>query len=259
MAGVPFHAAEGYLARAGRGLGESVAICEQIGDPATSKGPVERQVVRIVTPGTLSDEALLEERRDNCWRPSQPTANTSASPRWSSPAAASRLRVAARPACKAELERLRPAEILIDEDCSHGRLLAERPASAAGRPGISIATAPSACSPASSDPRPAGFGCEDLTLAIAPRAVCCSMSRYPAHRPAPYPQPARERRDEAASSSTPPAAATWNGNQPRRRHRKHPGLGASTRTATAMGGRLLRRWLNRPLRDRDILRSAMTP
>ncbi|NVO99543.1 DNA mismatch repair protein MutS, partial [Photobacterium damselae subsp. damselae] len=58
MAGVPHHAAEGYLAKLVQ-QGVSVAICEQIGDPATSKGPVERQVVRIVTPGTVSDEALL--------------------------------------------------------------------------------------------------------------------------------------------------------------------------------------------------------
>ena len=64
MAGVPYHAAENYLARLVH-LGESVAICEQIGDPATSKGPVERKVVRIITPGTVTDEALLEERRDN--------------------------------------------------------------------------------------------------------------------------------------------------------------------------------------------------
>src|SRR5210317_701451 len=64
MAGVPYHAAEGYLAKLVR-QGESVAICEQTGDPATSKGPVERQVVRVVTPGTVTDEALLEERRDN--------------------------------------------------------------------------------------------------------------------------------------------------------------------------------------------------
>lgn len=64
MAGIPFHSAEGYLAKLVK-LGESVAICEQIGDPATSKGPVERQVVRIITPGTVSDEALLDERRDN--------------------------------------------------------------------------------------------------------------------------------------------------------------------------------------------------
>ncbi|CAM4068123.1 DNA mismatch repair protein MutS [Vibrio neonatus] len=64
MAGVPFHAVEGYLAKLVQ-LGESVAICEQIGDPATSKGPVERKVVRIITPGTVTDEALLSERVDN--------------------------------------------------------------------------------------------------------------------------------------------------------------------------------------------------
>src|SRR3546814_14496561 len=63
MAGVPYHAADGYLARL-VALGESVAICEQIGDPAASKGLVERKVVRIVTPGTVTDEALLSERRD---------------------------------------------------------------------------------------------------------------------------------------------------------------------------------------------------
>src|SRR5690606_31289751 len=63
MAGVPFHAAENYLARLVR-AGESVALCEQVGDPAASKGPVERRVVRVVTPGTLTDDALLDARRD---------------------------------------------------------------------------------------------------------------------------------------------------------------------------------------------------
>ena len=64
MCGIPYHSADNYLAKLIR-AGESVALCEQIGDPATSKGPVERQVVRIVTPGTVTDENLLEERRDN--------------------------------------------------------------------------------------------------------------------------------------------------------------------------------------------------
>src|SRR5210317_2082639 len=64
MAGVPYHAAEGYLAKLVR-LGQSVAICEQVGDPATSKGPVERKVVRIVTPGTITEDALLEARQEN--------------------------------------------------------------------------------------------------------------------------------------------------------------------------------------------------
>lgn len=64
MAGVPYHAVENYLARLIK-KGESVAICEQIGDPATSKGPVARQVTRIITPGTVTDEALLDAKKDN--------------------------------------------------------------------------------------------------------------------------------------------------------------------------------------------------
>jgi len=64
MCGVPHHAAENYLARLIR-MGESVAIAEQIGDPAASKGPVDRKVVRVVTPGTVSDEALMDERQEN--------------------------------------------------------------------------------------------------------------------------------------------------------------------------------------------------
>ncbi|MFZ3154141.1 MAG: DNA mismatch repair protein MutS, partial [Pseudomonas sp.] len=63
MCGIPYHSLEGYLAKLVK-LGESVVICEQIGDPATSKGPVERAVARIVTPGTVSDEAFLDERQD---------------------------------------------------------------------------------------------------------------------------------------------------------------------------------------------------
>ena len=62
MAGVPYHSAEGYLAKL-VSYGESVAICEQTGDPATSKGPVERQIVRVLTPGTVTDEAILDDRK----------------------------------------------------------------------------------------------------------------------------------------------------------------------------------------------------
>jgi DNA mismatch repair protein MutS len=62
MAGVPVVSAENYLARLVR-KGESVAICEQIGDPAKSKGPVDRRVVRIITPGTLVEDALLDRSR----------------------------------------------------------------------------------------------------------------------------------------------------------------------------------------------------
>src|SRR5690606_21297241 len=63
MAGVPFHALDNYLARLIK-LGESAAICEQMGDAATSKGPIERKVVRVVTPGTLTDTELLSDKTE---------------------------------------------------------------------------------------------------------------------------------------------------------------------------------------------------
>src|SRR5262245_61465939 len=114
MAGVPYHAVEQYLARLVK-LGESVAICEQIGDPNTAKGPVERQVIRIVTPGTLTDSTLLEDKRDNLllalWQKQQTIGMA-----WLS-LAAGRFRANEIKAVSlaAELERLRPAELLMAE------------------------------------------------------------------------------------------------------------------------------------------------
>lgn len=114
MAGVPFHAADQYLTRLVK-LGESIAICEQVGDPATSKGPVERQVVRIITPGTLTDAGLLEERGNS-------VVLTLALHRgiiglaWLNLAAGD-MRVLETSAdnLASELERLQPSEILLPE------------------------------------------------------------------------------------------------------------------------------------------------
>ena len=64
MAGIPYHSAEGYIAKLVK-MGVCVAVAEQIGDPATSKGPVERKVVRVITPGTLTDESFLDEKSDS--------------------------------------------------------------------------------------------------------------------------------------------------------------------------------------------------
>ena len=114
MAGVPYHAVEQYLAKLVK-LGESVAICEQIGDPNTSKGPVERKVLRIVTPGTLTDSALLDDKRDNLllalWQK-----QTTVGIAWLA-LAAGRFRATEVKAdtLSAELERLRPAEVLLAE------------------------------------------------------------------------------------------------------------------------------------------------
>jgi DNA mismatch repair protein MutS len=114
MAGVPFHALEPYLAKLVR-LGVSVAICEQIGDPATSKGPVERAVTRIVTPGTLTDANLLDDRSDSlllaiaCERQRVGLA-------WLNLASGD-LRLLETPLAQlsAQFERLQPAEVLVTD------------------------------------------------------------------------------------------------------------------------------------------------
>lgn len=123
MAGVPYHAVEGYLAKL-VALGESVAICEQIGDPATSKGPVERKVVRIVTPGTVSDEALLPERQDNLVAAIYQEKGVFALATLDM--ASGRFLISELPnkeALSAELQRTQPAEILYPEDFSDAGIL----------------------------------------------------------------------------------------------------------------------------------------
>ncbi|TCK43184.1 DNA mismatch repair protein MutS [Paraburkholderia sp. BL8N3] len=118
MAGVPHHACEQYLAKLVK-LGESVAICEQIGDPATSKGPVERKVVRVVTPGTLTDAALLSDKNDVYLLALCPSHNrrgvvTSVGLAWLNLASgALRLAEVTPEEVGAALERIRPAETLI--------------------------------------------------------------------------------------------------------------------------------------------------
>ena len=117
MAGVPYHAAEQYLAKLVR-MGESVAICEQIGDPAASKGPVERKVVRVVTPGTLTDTALLDEKRDNVLA-SLLADGKQLGIAWLSLASGRFcVKECALHELTAELMRLRPAEILLSDASS---------------------------------------------------------------------------------------------------------------------------------------------
>ena len=116
MAGVPVQTLDNYLARAVR-RGESVAICEQIGDPAKSKGPVERRVVRVVTPGTVTDDALLEDRRDTLLA-SLASSGDRFGLAWLelSSGRFHALEATGTEALAAELERLRPAELLVAED-----------------------------------------------------------------------------------------------------------------------------------------------
>ncbi len=121
MAGVPYHAAEQYLAKLVK-LGMTVAICEQIGDPATSKGPVERKVMRIITPGTLTDTALLDEKQDKLLLALVPEKNVLGLA-WLN-LASGRFSVAEiRPdRLDATLERLKPAEILLPEGYANATL-----------------------------------------------------------------------------------------------------------------------------------------
>ena len=123
MAGIPYHAVEGYLAKLVQ-LRQSVAICEQVGDPATTKGPVERKVVRIVTPGTLTDEALLQERQDNLlaaiYEGKQGYGYATVD------VASGRFVIAeldTTESLEAELQRTNPAELLYSEDFSQFQLI----------------------------------------------------------------------------------------------------------------------------------------
>lgn len=266
MAGVPYHAVEGYLARLVR-QGVAVAICEQIGDPATAKGPVERAVVRIVTPGTLTDEALLEERSENLL-----CALAAAGERVGIAAlelASGRfvvLEVAGDEALQAELARLRPAELLVSED---SRLPETLPAL---RPELPSAHAGwTRRAPWHFDPDSAerllcsqfgtrdltGFGCADLRLAIGAAGALLQYVQDTQRAALPHLRGLRtERRDEAvildaASRRNLELLAPLGGNG-----RAGPSLaGVLDGTATAMGARLLRRWLGRPLRDRNTVRA----
>lgn len=115
MAGIPYHAAEGYLAKLVK-LGESVAICEQIGDPATSKGPVERRVMRVVTPGTLTDAALLDDKRESLLLAINAIKGRLGLAWLSLASGEFRVLETASEALPSELERLRPAELLLPDD-----------------------------------------------------------------------------------------------------------------------------------------------
>ncbi|MFC1332642.1 MAG: DNA mismatch repair protein MutS [gamma proteobacterium symbiont of Ctena orbiculata] len=253
MAGVPYHAAEGYLARLVK-QGESVAICEQIGDPATSKGPVERKVVRIVTPGTLTDEALLEERRENLLLAINEgddyglAALDLASGRFTIQ------QLSGLEALSGELERLSPAEILLDEDSTLPEALTLRNG-VTRRPAWHY------------DPDSAerllckqfgtrdlgGFGCQEQPLAVAAAGCLLQYVEETQFGALPHIRGMRvEHRDQSVIID---AATRRNlelvhslSNQP-----QHTLAGIMDRTVTAMGSRMLRRWISQPLRHREAV------
>ena len=254
MAGIPFHAVEGYLAKLVK-LGESIVICEQIGDPATSKGPVERQVVRIITPGTVSDEALLDERRDNL------LAAVLGDERLFGLAVlditSGRFSVQEIKGWEnllAELERLNPAELLIPDDWPQG-LPAEKRRGVRRRAPWDFdrdSAKKSLCQQFGVQDLK-GFGCETLTLAIGSAGCLLAYAKETQRTALPHLRSLRhERIDDtvildAASRRNLELDVNLSGG------RDNTLQSVIDRCQTAMGSRLLSRWLNRPLRDRAVL------
>lgn len=250
MAGVPHHSAEGYLARLLR-QGESVAVCEQIGDPAASKGPVERKVTRVMTPGTLTDEALLEDHRENlvaalaelkdCWGMA-----------WLELASGRfcvrQLDHAA--ALTSELERLQPAELVVAEE---SKIPDQYPGLKAVR------RRPSWHFDAISAERQLldqfrvqdldGFGLAGLTAAIAAAGCLLQYVGETQQGSLPHITGIRlERNSEFVTLDGVTRRHLEIDRHPHGRH-EHTLAGLLDRCQTPMGSRLLRRWLNHPLTD----------
>jgi DNA mismatch repair protein MutS len=248
MAGVPCHSVEQYLAKLVK-LGESVAICEQIGDPNASKGPVDRQVTRIVTPGTLTDSELLDDKADNILLALSMEKST-AGLAWLS-LASGELRVAevAPQSLANELRRIGPAEVLVpdshelkeffttrlpawhfDFETGRRKLLAQ----------LGAATL-------------AGYGCEDLGPAIG---ACGALLEYAAKTQGQALAHVASVRAERAGEYVRMDAATRRNLELTETLRGDPSptlFSLLDECATGMGSRLLRHWLHHPLRDREAL------
>lgn len=259
MCGIPYHAAEGYLAKLVK-LGESVVICEQVGDPATSKGPVERQVVRIITPGTVSDEALLDERRDNL------IAAVLGDERLFGLAVLditsgnfSVLEIKGWENLLAELERVNPVELLIPDDWPKD-LPAEKRRGVRRRAPWDFerdSALKSLCQQFSTQDLK-GFGCETLTLAIGAAGCLLAYAKETQRTALPHLRSLRhERLDDTvvldgASRRNLELDTNLAGG------RDNTLQSVVDRCQTAMGSRLLTRWLNRPLRDLSVLLARQT-
>lgn len=259
MAGVPHHAVENYLAKLVN-LGESAAICEQIGDPATSKGPVERKVVRIVTPGTISDEALLQERQDNLlasiWQDSKgfgyATLDISSGRfRLSEPEDAETM--------AAELQRTNPAELLYAEDFAEMRLIE-------GRRGLrrrplwefEIETARQQLNLQFGTRDLTGFGVENARHALC--AAGCLLQYVKDTQRTSLPHIRSVTMDRQQDSIIMDAATRRNLEITQNLAGGVENTLASVldRTVTPMGSRMLKRWLHMPVRDVNVLRKRQS-
>jgi DNA mismatch repair protein MutS len=255
MAGVPYHAVEGYLAKLVR-KGQSVAICEQIGDPATSKGPVKRKVTRIVTPGTLTDEALLAETRDNLVAAVFADGDRIGIA-WLD-LAGGRFQLTEVPDIEAlggEIERLRPAELIVDEDQILGDSF---------KNGIRVTRRPPWHFELDSATRLlcaqfgtrdlSGFGCEGFSRGIAAAGALMQYVTDTQKAALPHLQSiAVERREEAVIMDG-PTRRNLELEESLSGHHEHTLAGVMDHCQSPMGSRLLRRWMQRPLRDTAVLR-----
>ena len=259
MAGVPVHAVEGYLARL-VALGESVAICEQVGDPALSKGLVERKVVRVVTPGTVTDEALLQERRDTLLLAISRGRRREGMPcfglAWADLAGGRFLvsEVTGDDQLHAELARLDPAEVLVADEDGWSPLVLGSSGLRRRAPWLFDSETCRRQLLRFFDLHDLdAFGIESLPMAIAAAGALLGYVEETQKQRLPHLTAIRiESADEAIAMN----AVT-------RRHLEldarndgragHTLLGVLDSTVSPMGGRLLRRWLQRPLRDQRVL------
>ncbi len=254
MAGIPFHALDNYLAKLVK-LGESVAICEQLGDPASNKGPMERQVVRIVTPGTLTDEALLDERSDNLLAALHQV-KSAYGLAWLdlSGGRFTLMQVHGETALLNELARLKPAELLISEEFSLPEGWRHHPG--LRRQALWHFDQDSAFRALCSQFKVRnldGFGCADQPAAIAAAGCLLHYVKDTQRSALPHLTGLRVERHEDSVILDAASRRNLELEQSLSGSRQHTLLGVLDRCVTPMGGRLLRRWLHWPLRDRQPL------
>lgn len=250
MAGVPYHAVENYLAKL-VALGESAAICEQIGDPTTTKGPVERRVVRIVTPGTLSDEALLNERQDNLlaalWQAPQGFGYatldiTSGRFLVSEPAD--------REAMAAELQRTNPAELLYPETLQDMTLI-ERRRGLRRRPlwEFELDTARQQLTLQFGTRDLTGFGIERVQLALRAAGCLLQYAKDTQRTSLPHIRSVTLERQQDGIMMDAATRRNLELTQKLRGGGENTLADVLDRTLTPMGSRMLKRWLHMPTRD----------
>ncbi|MDE2258935.1 MAG: DNA mismatch repair protein MutS [Betaproteobacteria bacterium] len=254
MAGVPYHAVEQYLARLVR-LGESVAICEQVGDPATAKGPVERQVVRIITPGTLTDAALLDESRDTLLAAVAPAGDTVGLATLN--LSSGQLILSEYPLCDlgAELERIDAAEILVPESFVLTPGQARLPLQRLAPWHFDLERAQRTLCEQFKVHDLAGFGCADLPAGIIAAGALLGYASHTQRSTLPHIrgiQVARHGdwvRMDSATRRNLEITETLRG------ERTPTLLSVLDTCINPMGRRLLYRWLHHPLRQRAILQA----